>query len=398
MSQLLDFPPHPSTHPLPSVPRRPLPAPTPTDAVLTPRAFPSAPPAFAIRAVLWLRRRLVALADRVLPAEVAIFERSLGLAHTQLLGVAARHGVADLLAGGPLDAGQIASRCDANADAMHRVLRALASTGVFELRADGHFANNRLSRAMIGGRLTRIREWLQYISSQSNVAAWSDLERSVLDGKNAFERVFGMNVWEWFERHPDEREMFAQTMMGMTVADAPAIARLYPFGEVGTLCDVGGGRGTLLSEILIRFPRLRGLLVDSPGVLESARVLLGQRRVLERVTLAPGNFFEAVPPGADAYLLKNVLHDWDDERCRAILRVVRRAMRPGQRLILCESLLERNDASGLAPMADAHMLIVCADGRERSVAELHQLMRDAGFEPARVFPYPTVSVLEARAI
>jgi hypothetical protein len=367
--------------------------------VLSREPYPAAPPAFAIKAALWLRRQLLRLADRMVPAELALFDRSTGVASTVLVGVAARHGIADLLEElGPQTADVLATRTGTHAEALHRVLRGLATTGVFALDRDGRFSNNRLSRALLGGRLSRMREWAQYFASASNLASWGDLERSLADNRNAFERLHGMSVWEWFDAHPDEREMFAHAMMGITVGDAPVVARLYPFGELKTLCDVGGGRGTLLSELLVRHPHLRGVLCDAPGVLASARELLTHRGVLDRVTLEPGSFFEQVPPGADAYLLKNILHDWDDERCRVILRTVRRAMQPGQRVLLVEQLLERNDDDNFAALADLQMMVVCSDGGERSRGDFERLLSETGFQPARVFPFPTVSVIEGRAI
>jgi hypothetical protein len=307
-----------------------------------------------------------------------------------MLSIVARLGIADLLESSPQSAEQLARETGLDPDALLRVLRTLVSVGIFRRLPDGRFANNRLSRALKGGRLDRMREWVTYFGSQSNIAAWNDLERTLRTGHNAFERVFGMDVWRWFDEHPDEREMFAQAMMGITVADAPAVASFYPFQEIQTLCDVGGGRGTMLSE-------LRGVLVDGEGVLESARELLAQRGVSDRVELRPGSFFDSVPAGADAYLLKNVLHDWDDVRCQAILANIRRAMKPGQRLLLVELLAPVRDHDHVQAFVDVHMMVVCSNGRERSLAELQALLRATGFAPGRVFPYPTTHVIEAVA-
>lgn len=383
---------------IPALPRVPLPRPSSSPVELGPKRLPNAPPAFVMRFGLGLRRALLRLADLVTPPHIVLMERSIGVTYTAMLAVAARLGVADLLESGPGSAEQLAQQTGANADALMRVLQTLVSVGIFARLPDGRFANNRLSRALRGGRLDRMREWTTYFGSQSNVAAWNDLERTLRTGHNAFERVFGMDVWRWFDEHPDEREMFAQAMMGITVADAPVVATLYPFHEIRTLCDVGGGRGTLLSELLVRNPHLRGVLVDAPGVLESARELLAQRGVSERVELCPGSFFEYVPEGSDAYMLKNVLHDWDDERCKVILTTVRRAMKPGQRLLLVELLAPRHDRDHVSAFVDVHMMMVCTDGRERSFAELSALLRATGFDSTRLFPYPTTNVIEARAV
>jgi hypothetical protein len=227
--------------------------------------------------------------------------------------------------------------------------------------------------------------------------AWHDLETSVRTGKSAFPRVHGVSVWAWFDEHPEERETFAGFMMGLTIADAPVIASFYPWREVKRVCDVGGGRGTLLSELLVRHPHLEGILCDGAGVIEQARQLVERRGLGARMQLMPGSFFAEVPIGADAYVLKNVMHDWDDARCLHILGVMRKAMKPGARIILCESLVEKNDAESLAAIADVQMLMASDDGRERGRAELERLLTSAGFRLGRVLPSPTVSVIEGIA-
>ncbi|MFT3927035.1 MAG: methyltransferase [Myxococcales bacterium] len=384
--------------PIPAVPRDRLPPPSSSPVDLGPKPLPNAPPAFLLRFGMGLRRALLRLADLVTPPHIVVMERSLGLVYTSMISVVARLGIADLLETSPRTAEELARETRTKADPMLRVMRTLVSVGILRTLPDGRFANNHLSRALKGGRLDRMREWATYFGSQSNVAAWNDLERTLRTGQNAFERVFGMDIWQWFDGHPDEREMFAQAMMGITVQDAPAVATLYPFHEIRTLCDVGGGRGTLMSELLVRYPQLRGVLVDGAGVLESARELLARRGVADRVELRPGSFFESVPEGADAYLLKNVLHDWDDERSKLILSNVRRAMKPGQRLILVEILTPRHDADHVPAFVDVHMMMVCSDGRERSFAEFEALLRATGFANARLFPYPTTNVIDAVAV
>jgi hypothetical protein len=332
-----------------------------------------------------LRRSLLALADAIVPPEVALFDRTVGIVFTQLVGAAARHRIADLLAERPLPADAIAEQIGTSADATHRMLRGLAALGVFALRADGCFENTRLSDALREGRLLRTRDWAEYFASRSNCEAWLGLEHALKSGKSAFEHVHGQSVWTYFEHHPDERETFARAMMGVTLSDASVVATLFPWREVKRVCDVGGGRGTLLSELLVRHPQLEGVLCDAEGVLASARVLLEQRGVLARVRLEPANFFERVPTGCDAYLLKNILHDWDNERCLIILQTVRRAMTRGARVLLVELLLERNESAGLTPLIDLHMMVACDAGRERSAGELTALLERSGFRRGRVF-------------
>ncbi|MEO6419970.1 MAG: methyltransferase [Polyangiaceae bacterium] len=373
------------------------PLPKPSVIALDAKPYPNSPPAFAIRIVLFLRGLFRRLFNLVAPPELVLLEASMGVANTALLAAAARHRFADLLEGGPKSAAEIAGATGLDADAVFRTMRALAATGVFALGADSRFSNNRLSRAMRGGTLSRTREFLVYAGSGSNLGAWAAHEHALATGESPFDHVHGMNVWEWFEDHPDEQELFAHCMMGMTTLDAPVIASLYPFGEVKSVCDVGGGRGALLSELLIRHPHLRGVLADGAGVLASAEGLLTARGVRDRVELTVSSFFDEVPAGADAYLMKNILHDWDDPTCIRILEVVRAAMRPKTKLVLCELFLPVLTGEPLFAISDMQMMVACARGRERSQEELERLVVAAGFQVGRAFPSPTISMLEAIA-
>jgi hypothetical protein len=371
----------------------------PSKLVLGAEPFPNAPPAFVIRIVLGLRAFLLQLADRLCPPEVVVFERATGIAQTAILAAICEHDIPDLLEErGPLDAQAIAEAREIDRGAVHRTLRALANTGCFVMHSNGTFENNRISRALLSGKLSRSREWALYFGSKSNASAWIDYARTLETGKSAFPRVHGKSVWAWFDEHEDEREMFAHCMMGITTQDAPVIAKLYPFSEVKRLCDVGGGRGTLLSEIVLRHPNVRGVLCDGEGVIASARELLESRGVLDRIELSPGSFFEKVPSGCDAYMMKNILHDWDDATSTKILGVVRAAMKPGQKIILCEMLVDRLARDTIGAQVDLQMMIACDDGRERSLEEFEELFASSGFRFTRVFPFPTISVIEGEAI
>lgn len=357
----------------------------------------SAPPGVAVRAAIALRKRLQRAADAVVPARVAVLERIVTSADANILGALAGVGVPDLLEREPLDASALAARTKTDPDAMARVMRAAVFMGFFVRRADGRFANNRMSRALLDVD-DSTRAFALYFSSKSNQHAWADFRETLRTGENAFERVHGKSVWEWFDQHPDERETFARAMMSLTIMEAASVAETYPFDEMGRVCDVGGGRGTLLSEILLHHPRLEGILVDSPGVLASAKQLLAVRGVANRVSFVPGSFFESVPPGADAYLLKNILHDWDDARSRIILDKCRAAMTSGKRVVVIEQIVEP-DSEHHGTLVDLQMMTVCSGGRERGRRDFERLFADSGFRLARVLVTATTTgVIEGIAI
>ncbi len=364
---------------------------------LSEKPYPDVPPAFVLRAVLRVRAWIQRLADALVPPDVVLFERTVGMVFTQALGAAARYRIADHLEEGPVDTADLAARLGTDPEATHRLMRGLAAAGFFVMRADGRCENNRLSRALRSNRLSATRDFSEYFASKSNADAWTDFDRCLRTNKNAFVRTHGMSVWEWFEAHPGERETFARAMMGLTVADAPVVARLYPWKEVKRVCDVGGGRGTLLSELLVRHEHLQGVLYDGTGVIASARQLLARRGVERRVEVVAGSFFERVPAGADAYVLKNVLHDWDDERCRKILALCRAAMAPGGKTVVVEQLTGRNQTDSFGALGDLQMMVVCDDGRERSREDFRALFEATGFTLGRVFESPTVSVIEGVA-
>jgi hypothetical protein len=353
------------------------------------------PPRFVVRAVLRLHAALLRAAEGVIPGEFAVFEHIGGFWKTQLVYVAARLRFADHLEEGPLTAEELARRAGADADAVRRTMRALVAIGVFAYE-DGRFKNNRVSLPLRSNVPGSMRDVAQYFGARSNMHAWADFETTVKTGENAFERVHGCTMWQHHQRFPEEGKTFAASMASVTALDAPGIAGAYPFH--GSICDVGGGRGTLLAEILARTPRTRGVLFDEAHVLEQAGPILAERGVADRVDRIAGSFFDQVPSGCDIYMLKDILHDWDDARALSILRTVRRAMRTGAKLLVLEVLLEPDELDAPASLLDVHMMTATCNGRQRSERELGALFAASGLSLAgtHVTPMP-VSVVEAVA-
>jgi hypothetical protein len=191
-------------------------------------------------------------------------------------------------------------------------------------------------------------------------------------------------VWDWFATHPDEERAFAGGMRRITEDLAPAVVAGYEWPQNGVVCDVAGGVGTLLAAVLRDRPDLRGVLVDGPGVLAEAEAWLDGQGLRARVELRPGNIFENVDAQADVYLLKDILHDWDDAACVKILANVRATMPTGSRVVLVEDLQERNRPSPTASLTDIQMLTQCDEGRQRSAEELAALLSAAGLRPGTV--------------
>jgi hypothetical protein len=236
------------------------------------------PPPFVIRALAALRRALLRLADGVVPADIAVLDRATGVMATMGLHTAARLGVADHLATGPQTAEELARALRVDPDALHRVLRLLASIGIFSLDSAGRFANNRLSSSLRTDSPVSVRRFVEYWGIPGFMRACVEFGRMVQTGRSAFESAHGKSLWRYFEDHPDDGAVFAGGMTDVTRRAAPFITAAYPFSEVQTVCDVAGGRGTLLAEILVQHPHLRGVLFDEAQVLDLAPPLLEERR------------------------------------------------------------------------------------------------------------------------
>ncbi|HEV2813238.1 MAG TPA: methyltransferase [Solirubrobacteraceae bacterium] len=343
-----------------------------------------APPRLAARAVLAARVALERVGDRMLPAELTTLQRSIGFAPAFTMRALAELEIPEALGDRRRTAQEIAAEKGLNADALHRVMRYAALHGLLRLDGRGRFRLTRTGRVLRADHPSSMRPWILYLTERSTQEAWQNVTESIRTGEPAFPATHGESVWSYFEKHPDEERQFAAGMRRITEVDLPSIVAGYPWPESGTVCDVAGGIGTLLSGVLKARPGLRGVLVDGAGVLAEADPYLKDKGVRGRVELSEGNFFESVTAKADVYVMKDVLHDWDDERCRTILRTVRRAMPPGSRLVLVETLQEPNVVESVASFVDVHMLTQTDGGRQRSVAELHALLRDADLEPGQV--------------
>lgn len=359
---------------------------------------PPNPHRFLVQLVLGLRAFLARLLDLVTPPELTVFEHVFAVIRTQLVGVAAHLRLADLLDAGPLSAEELATRTGANADALDRALRTLSALGVFTRLRDGRFENNRVSRTLRTGALGG-PSFAEYFAAPYHAHAWAEFRHTVMTGESAFERVHGKTFWQWCSEHPDDGRAFAASMAAATELDATAIAKEYPWSEIRRVCDVAGGSGTLLTEILATNGGLRGVLFDDGAIVEQALPRLEARGAADRCDLVGGDFFASgsVPTGCDAYILKDILHDWDDARALSILQNVRHAMRDDARLLVIEMLRDDEPSYPLVNLADMQMMCVCSGGRQRTPEQLEALFAKVGLTTRRVLPLAGfASIIEAK--
>jgi hypothetical protein len=262
-------------------------------------------------------------------------------------------------------------------------LRLLASLGVFAEDDAGRFGLTPLAECLRSDVLGSQRDWALMVCGPSFWSSWGDLLTSVRTGELAFNRAHGMDRWDYLARHPAESAVFDAAMTANTALESEAIATGYDFSPFGIVAAVGGGAGRLLATILGRYPSLRGILVDQPHVVPAASELLARAGLADRCEIVSGDFFEAIPTGADAYVLKSVIHDWDDEQAVAILRTCRSAMTDRARLLVVERIIRPGNAPDPAKFMDVLMMVMNG-GRERTIEDFGRLLAAAGFRLAGV--------------
>jgi O-methyltransferase len=331
--------------------------------------------------------------DGMAPA-LALLQQALGIAVARSVWVAAKLGVADLLGDGPLDAETLAAAAGAHAPSLYRVLRTLASVGIFAEGDDGRFGLTPLAGPLRVDAPDSIRDYILLVGEEFYWRPWDHLLYSVRIGRPAFEQVHGADFFTFLARDPGASAVFDAAMTSRSAQENDAIASAYDFSDLGTIIDVGGGRGSLLAAILRANPGLSGVLFDRPQVVAEARHQLEAAGLGGRCEVVAGDFFASVPAGGDAYLLKRVLHDWDDERAGAILRNCHRAMPGHGRLLAIDLVVPPGNDPSLGKLFDLLMLVQVG-GRERTEAEFQALLASAGFELKAVTPtLSLVSVVE----
>ncbi|MEU7055851.1 methyltransferase [Streptomyces sp. NPDC046197] len=317
-------------------------------------------------------------------------------AHRELLGVLTGSwtaqalyavtalGVPDVLAGGHRSAAEIADSCAADADTMHRVLRALASVGLFEQRGEDVFGLTSASTLLRSDVPRSLRDTALMLGEEVH-RSLGGLVDALRSGTPAFDHVHGKPMYAYLEEHPDVARTF-NAALGSRAA-VPAAWAQVDLGGVETVVDVGGGNGNLLAEVLAERPGLRGVLLELPEAVAQARTRFAGAGLADRVTLAEGSFFDRVPAGGDLYVLSRCLHNWSDERALDILRTVRAALPAGGRLVILEKIIPSGPGPSPAKLYDLLMLTM-VEGRNRTEAEYRALAEKAGFRPTAVHPAP----------
>jgi hypothetical protein len=334
-----------------------------------------------------------ARASELSPAQ-AMLQMTAGHWISQAIYVAAKLGIADLLKDGPRSSEELAQLAGAHPRALYRLLRALASVEVFREGEDGSFELTPRAVCLRSDVPGSLRALAITRGEPYFWRPWGHLLQSVQTGQAAFDDIYGMRFFEYLGQHPQDATTFGQAMLANVAQKHTAVARAYDFSQFGTVVDVGGGQGALLTAILTTHPQVRGVLFDQPHVVEAAKPYIMVAGLAPRCELVSGDFFTSVPAGGDAYTLSEILHDWDDLQATAILRNIRKAMPKHGKVLILEQVIPAGNAPHEGKLRDLNMLVILG-GVERTESEFRALLREAGFRLTEIRPTASsTSVIE----
>jgi hypothetical protein len=334
--------------------------------------------------------------SHAIPPPAAVFGIVSGMWAAKAAATAASLRIPDVLAHGPKTAEEVASAIGADAGAVYRLMRGVAAVGVLTAEPGGRFALTAVGELLRSDVPGSMRSLLVAEMAPGHWLPWGDLEHSVRTGKPAAPKSLGMDLWDYYKKNSDEGFHFAEAMSGISSMAMQAVLAAYSFSGARKVVDVGGSHGSFLSAVLQREPQARGVLFDRPETVEGAGATLAGAGVADRVERIGGSFFESVPAGGDVYLLKHILHDWNDDECVAILSRVREAMAPGARLVVVEMLISADGPPSPAPLLDLNMLVMLT-GKERTKDEFAAIFAKAGLTLSAVTPtHSPFAVIEAQ--
>jgi C-methyltransferase len=354
------------------------------------------PPVPVVRLVERLRSRLYRAHQRLAPAPVAMLDLILAGWMSQGIEVAAELGIADALAAGPLTADDLACRVGADPDGLDRLLRALISRGVFRQHRDGTYGLNPLADTLRADAPISMAGAALFYGSPQHREHWSTLVEAVRSGRATIPALRGKGIFEYLSDEPHLAKLFNDAMTSISEMAEHAVVAAFDFNACPVVVDVGGGHGRLLATILASAPSAHGVLYELPDVAAGAPPLIAKLGVAERVHVETGSFFDSIPPGGDAYVLKHVIHDWPDDEAVQILRNLRAASEANTTVLLVELVIPEHDREFIGKWADLEMLLG-ANGRERTAAEYRALLGRSGFKMTRVVPTASpFSLVEAK--
>ncbi len=361
------------------------------------KRIPKAPPLRVINAINRIRTGFTKIQKNLVPPPVVLMELVSGQWISQAISVAASLGIADHIDEHGASADDLAEKVGADPEALYRLLRALTVVGLFTEKRGRVFLLTSVGKCLRTDHPQSLR-YMSIFQGQMNWANWGALEYSVKTGKNAFEHVVGEKPFEHLAKHPEKAETFDKAMTNVSKMAIEALLAAYDFTPFKTIADVGGGHGSLLAAILKSAPGSRGILFDLPHVAKVAADHFRTAGLSPRTDVVEGSFFETAPEGADAYVMKHIIHDWSDEESRTILKRIREKIPAHGKLLLLESVVPGPNEPHFSKFLDLEMLVVTT-GKERTKGDYRELLASAGFKLERIVPTVSLgSIIEATPI
>lgn len=328
-------------------------------------------------------------------ASEAMLQMISGFWVSQAIYAAAQLGIADYLQEQPKTVEELATITATHAPSLYRLLRALASVGIFAEDANHRFCLTPLATTLQTDAPGSLRFFAISELGQDHYLGWGNLLHSIKTGEIAFDNVAGMNIWDYYHQNPENGKLFNRSMTNLTASVLEAIICSYDFSPFHTIVDVGGGQGSLATTILQAYPTVKGIVFDVPTVIEEAKSRLQALDFADSCTVVSGNFFESIPAGGDVYLFKHIIHDWDEEKSIAILKNCHQVIAQHGKVLLFEMVIPPGNEPSFSKFLDLNMLVM-AGGRERTEEEYRMLLQAAGFQLTRIIPTSSpISVIEA---
>ncbi len=353
------------------------------------------PPVWLVKALNGFRTFLLQLNRKIFPGNVVLYEQFQYFWLLPSLYVAAKMDIATRLKAAPLSVAGLAEQLQADPVNLSRIMRALASQGIFRQTRDGRYHLNAMSRALLD-EPGSLRYMVLHHLGPVNWELMSNLEYAVRTGNDAFTGKYGKPVYDYLKDHPAENELFDLSMTNLSGLGLAPVMQAYDFSKFPLIADIGGGEGFLLANIMQQNPGCRGILFDSREALARAPEMVSRFQAENRITLMAGDFFSGITLTADLFLMKNILHNWGDEACIKLLNNIGRSIRPNGRILIIEMIVPAGNASSLSKLLDIQMMATMNEGRERTETEYRTLLKSSGFTITRIIPtIAPISLIEA---
>jgi len=332
-----------------------------------------------------IRSILSSINRNLYPGKVVLYEQFQNLWILSALNVVAELNVAELLRESPKSVEELARKTNSHNDSLYRIMRALSDQGIFKEKKNRYFALTSMSKALLNENGS-LRHFIMHHLGSVNWNVLGNLIHSVRTGEDTFTKLYGEPIYEYLNHHPDESDLFNRSMSNLSDISLTPILQAYDFSRFNTIADIGGGEGLFLASILSNYKKMKGILFDLPNEVQKSQNIFEEIGVSEQVSIVKGNFFESIPIYADAFILKNVTHNWNDDKCIKILQNIKETMPAHGRLLIIDMVILPDKINPFPKILDIQMLAAVSGGRERTREEFAEILKKSNLRLKRFIP------------